>query len=91
MRGSSGIPLEQSLPGSGADDWFPTINGAHRPNKTIGTAAELERRPDSIQLFSPSSETVITSDPILGGELVIRVLDAQVCFCIGCQGLLLIA
>ncbi len=46
--------------------------------KTIGTTAELEQRPDSIQLFSPSSETAVTSDPILGGELVIRVVDAQV-------------
>ncbi len=48
--------------------------------KTIGTTAELERRPDSIQLFSPSSETAVTSDPILGGELVIRVVDAQVSY-----------
>ena len=79
MQGSSGLPLEHSLPGSGADDWFPTVTGVHRQIKTIGTTAELEQRPDSIQLFSPSSETAATSDPILGGELIIRVIDAQVC------------
>ena len=78
MRGSSGVPLGESIPGSGADDWFPAPKGPHRPSKTIGTAAELEKRPDSIQLFSPSSETAAASDPILGGELVIRVIDAQV-------------
>ena len=77
-RGASGLPLDHSLPGSGADDWFPTATGAHRQMKTIGTTAELEQRPDSIQLFSPSSETAVTADPILGGELVIRVVDAQV-------------
>lgn len=79
MRGSSGVPLGGSLPGSGAGDWFPPPTRPHRPSKTIGTTAELERRPDTIQLFSPSSETAATSDPILGGELVIRVIDAQVC------------
>ncbi|DBA93880.1 TPA: hypothetical protein ACH3X3_013925 [Trebouxia sp. C0006] len=77
VRGASGLPLDHSLPGSCADDWFPTATGAHRQMKTIGTTAELEQRPDSIQLFSPSSETAVTSDPILGGELVIRVVDAQ--------------
>ncbi|KAL0042783.1 hypothetical protein WJX79_011021 [Trebouxia sp. C0005] len=77
VRGSSNLLLDHSLPGSGADDWFPTVTGAHRQMKTIGTTAELEQRPDSIQLFSPSSETAVTSDPILGGELVIRVVDAQ--------------
>jgi len=80
VRGASGLPLDHSLPGSGADDWFPTATGAHRQMKTIGTTAELEQRPDSIQLFSPSSETAVTSDPILGGELVIRVVDAQVSY-----------
>ena len=77
------MPLEQSLPGSGADDWFPVLNTNHRQAKTIGTTAELEGRPDSIQLFSPSSEVAVTSDPILGGELVIRVIDAQVLAQIG--------
>ena len=78
MRGMSGLPLDEA-PGSGAGDWFPAATGAHRPSKTIGTTAELEKRPDSIQLFSPSSETgAAASDPILGGELVIRVIDAQV-------------
>ena len=79
LRGYSGLALGESLPGSGAGDWFPTGTGPHRPSKTIGTTAELEKRPDSIQLFSPSSESAATSDPILGGELVIRVMDAQVC------------
>ena len=79
VQGSPGLPLEHSLPGSGADDWFPTVTGVHRQMKTIGTTAELEQRPDSIQLFSPSSESATTSDPILGGELIIRVIDAQVC------------
>ena len=83
MHGFSGLPLGESLPGSGSGDWFPTSStagtGPHRPSKTIGTIAELEKRPDSIQLFSPSSETAAMSDPILGGELVIRVIDAQVC------------
>lgn len=79
MRGMSDLPLDEGLPGSGAGDWFPAATGPHRPSKTIGTTAELEKRPDSIQLFSPSSETgVAASDPILGGELVIRVIDAQV-------------
>ena len=83
MHGFSGLPLGESLPGSGSGDWFPTSPTAaivaHRSSRTIGTTAELEKRPDSIQLFSPSSETAATSDPILGGELVIRVIDAQVC------------
>ncbi|KAL3144166.1 hypothetical protein ABBQ32_003950 [Trebouxia sp. C0010 RCD-2024] len=77
IRDSSGVPLGGSLPGSGGSDWFPAPTGPHRPSQTIGTIAELERRPDTIQLFSPSSETAATSDPILGGELVIRVIDAQ--------------
>ena len=83
MHGFSGLPLGESLPGSGSGDWFPTSptagTGPHRPSRTIGTTAELEKRPNSIQLFSPSSESAATSDPILGGELVIRVIDAQVC------------
>lgn len=82
MHGLSSLPLGEALPGSGSGDWFPTSPTAiapHRPSRTIGTTAELEKRPDSIQLFSPSSETAASSDPILGGELVIRVIDAQVC------------
>lgn len=83
MHGFSGLPLGESMRSSGSGDWFPmsptAATGPHRPSKTIGTTAELEKRPDSIQLFSPSSETAVMSDPILGGELVIRVIDAQVC------------
>ena len=82
MHGSSGLPLGESLPGSGSGDWFPmspaAITAPHRPSRTIGTTAELEKRRGSIQLFSPSSDSAATSDPILGGELVIRVIDAQV-------------
>ena len=74
---ASTVALERSLPGSGAEDWFPTATSTHRPARTIGTAAELQRRKDSIQLFSPSTEAAVAADPILGGELVVRLIDAE--------------
>ena len=79
MHDSSDVPLGGSLPGSGDGAGFPASPHPHGPSRTRGTAAEREKRPDTIQLSSPSSESAATSDPILGGELVIRVIDAQVC------------
>lgn len=54
-----------------------SANPVHRQTRTIGTLAELGR------LLEPSPRpaslsTAAAADPILGGELVIRVIDAQV-------------
>ena len=52
-------------------------NPVHRQARTIGTLAELGRFSEP----SPrpaSSSVAAAADPILGGELVIRVIDAQV-------------
>lgn len=48
----------------------------HRQVRTVGTAAELSRQPYPSPRLA--SSVAAGGDPILGGELVIRVIDAQV-------------
>lgn len=48
----------------------------HRQVRTVGTVAELSRQPYPSPRIA--SSTAAMADPILGGELVIRVIDAQV-------------
>ena len=91
MHDAWGMPLEQSLPGSGAEEWLPTSTPTPRQARAMGPTADLERPPSSLQLLSPSSETAVASDPILGGELVIRVIDAQVSNAASCPRNSLIA
>ena len=54
----------------------PAAIQRHRQVRTVGTAAELSRQPYPSPRIASSAAA--GGDPILGGELVIRVIDAQV-------------